>query len=76
MELEGVVHHGVIVPDDATALPEGVRVRIIPTLLEQPKRWPEDVAAIYQELAEQDRRLAESMFPAVRETWPENEDSD
>ncbi len=23
MELEGVVHNGVIVPDDATALPEG-----------------------------------------------------
>ena len=30
MELEGVVHKGVIVPDDATALPEGTRVRISP----------------------------------------------
>jgi hypothetical protein len=30
MELEGVVHNGVIVPDDATALPEGMRVRITP----------------------------------------------
>ena len=30
MELEGVVHNGVIVPDDATALPEGTRVRIEP----------------------------------------------
>lgn len=29
MELEGVVHDGVIVPDDASALPEGARVRII-----------------------------------------------
>ncbi len=28
MELEGVVHDGVIVPDDAAALVEGVRVRI------------------------------------------------
>lgn len=28
MELEGVVHNGVIVPDDAKALPEGMRVRI------------------------------------------------
>jgi hypothetical protein len=28
MELEGVVHNGVIVPDDATALTEGKRVRI------------------------------------------------
>jgi hypothetical protein len=30
MELEGVVHNGVIVPDDATVLPEGTRVRISP----------------------------------------------
>ena len=30
MELEGVVHNGVIVPDDATALTEGTRVRIEP----------------------------------------------
>jgi hypothetical protein len=28
MELEGVVHNGVIVPDDATALAEGTRVCI------------------------------------------------
>jgi hypothetical protein len=28
MELEGVVCNGVIVPDDATVLPEGTRVRI------------------------------------------------
>ncbi len=28
MELEGVVHNGVIVPDDANALSEGTRVRI------------------------------------------------
>ena len=30
MELEGVVQNGVIVPDDAAALPEGTRVRIAP----------------------------------------------
>ena len=30
MELEGVVHNGVIVPDDAQALTEGTRVRIEP----------------------------------------------
>ena len=28
MEQEGVVHNGVIVPDDARTLPEGTRVRI------------------------------------------------
>jgi hypothetical protein len=37
MELEGVVHNGVIVPDDATALPEGTRVRITPAPTETVK---------------------------------------
>lgn len=44
MELEGVVHHGVIVPDDATALPEGTRVRITPTANEQPRSFGERFA--------------------------------
>ncbi len=35
MELEGVVHNGVIVPDDATALAEGTRVRIAPVQAEK-----------------------------------------
>ena len=30
MKLEGVVHNGVIVPDDSQALSEGTRVRIEP----------------------------------------------
>jgi len=37
MELEGVVHNGVVVPDDATTLPEGTRVRISPAPLKQPR---------------------------------------
>ena len=36
MELEGVVHNGVIVPDDTTALPEGTRVRIEPVKVGAP----------------------------------------
>ena len=30
MELQGVVHNGVIVLDNASALPEGTRVTIVP----------------------------------------------
>lgn len=41
MELEGVVHNGVIVMDDATALLEGTRVRINPTTREQPRLFGE-----------------------------------
>lgn len=49
MELEGVVHNGVIVPDDATALPEGTRVRITPAptgvpTAERPKSFGERYA--------------------------------
>ena len=42
MELEGVVHNGVIVPDDATALTEGTRVRISPQ--EEPRPFGERFA--------------------------------
>ena len=44
MELEGVVHNGVIVPDDAMALPEGTRVRIIPAPPDPPKSFGERFA--------------------------------
>ena len=46
MELEGVVHDGVIVPDDSTALPEGTRVRITPVQLEKPMTFGERYRAI------------------------------
>jgi hypothetical protein len=44
MELEGVVRNGVIVPDDATTLTEGSRVRITPAPLEKPKSFGERYA--------------------------------
>ncbi len=60
MELEGVVHNGVIVPDDATALAEGTRVRITPVPLEKPRPFGErfaqfkgTVPGLPEDLAEQ-----------------------
>ncbi len=44
MDLEGVVHNGVIVPDDATALPDGTRVRISPASEEEPEPFGERFA--------------------------------
>ncbi len=44
MELEGVVHNGVIVPDDATALAEGTRVRITLTPDAKPQSFGERFA--------------------------------
>ncbi len=44
MELEGVVQNGVIVPDDATALPEGTRVSIAPLPASKSKSLGERMA--------------------------------
>lgn len=44
MEIEGVVHNGVIVPDDATALLEGTRVRISPAPVKEPRSFGERFA--------------------------------
>jgi hypothetical protein len=44
MELEGVVHNGVIVPDDATVLPEGTRVRISLAPQDKPRPFGERFA--------------------------------
>jgi len=44
MELEGVVHNGVIVPDGAMALAEGTCVRITPAPLEKPRPFGERFA--------------------------------
>lgn len=41
MELEGVVHNGVIVLDHANALPEGMRVLISPAPSEQARPFGE-----------------------------------
>lgn len=37
MEIQGIVHNGVVVPDDAAALSEGTRVRIVPVPSGKPK---------------------------------------
>jgi hypothetical protein len=39
MELEGVVHNGVIVPDDSRVLAEGTRVRIEPVKIGKPSTF-------------------------------------
>ena len=59
MELEGVVHNGVIVPDDATALAEGTRVRITPAPLEKPRPFGERFAQFKGAVPELPEDLAE-----------------
>ena len=44
LHLEGVMRNGVIVPDDASAIPEGTRVRIEPVAADKPKTLGERMA--------------------------------
>jgi len=74
LTVEAVFEDGVFRPVQPLSLPPAQRVTLTVRLTVPPREWPADVAAIYQELAEEDRRLAEAMLPAVRETWPASED--
>jgi hypothetical protein len=44
MELNGIVHNGVIIPDDSTQLTEGMRVLITPSLQDAPRTFGERFA--------------------------------
>jgi hypothetical protein len=55
---------------------ESVKPEISEAALTAPEAahvWPENVAEVYREIAEEDRRLAAAMLSTVRETWPASE---
>ena len=68
--VEAVFQDGMLRPIQPLPLKskQKVTVTIQWTSAEDP--WPEDTEEIYRELAEEDRRLAESMRPIVKRTWP------
>jgi len=65
--------NGVLRPDQPLPLAPRQRVTLVVQIPEAADEWPENVAEIYQEIAEEDRRLAADMFSTVRETWPTSE---
>ncbi len=65
---------GVLHPDQPLPLAPRQRVTLVVQIPEPPREWPDNVAEIYREIAEEDRRLAEAMFQTVRETWPASEE--
>jgi len=62
--------NGVLRPDRPLPLAPRQRVTLVVQIPEAADQWPENVAEIYQEIAEEDRRLAADMFSTVRETRP------
>jgi predicted DNA-binding antitoxin AbrB/MazE fold protein len=65
--------NGMLRPDEPLPLAERQRVTLVVQIPQAADPWPENVAEIYRELAEEDRRLSAAMFPMVRETWPTSE---
>jgi predicted DNA-binding antitoxin AbrB/MazE fold protein len=68
--LEAVYDQGVLRPLEPLPLVPQQKVVITLELPADPDEWPADVASIYQEIADADRRLAEAMRPTLTETWP------
>ena len=73
LTVEAVFENGVLRPLQPLPLRPQQRVTITLQLPTTGTTWPGDVAAIYREIADEDRRLAEAMLPTVQETWPVSE---
>ncbi|HYV38549.1 MAG TPA: antitoxin family protein [Gemmataceae bacterium] len=67
---EATYEGGVLKPAQPLPLNEQQRVTVTMQLSPTDAEWPADAAAVYQELAEDDKRLAATMWQSVQETWP------
>jgi predicted DNA-binding antitoxin AbrB/MazE fold protein len=68
--VEAIFENGVLRPVRPLPLAAQQRVTITLQLSADERPWPADVSTLYQELAQDDRRLAGAMFNSVKETWP------
>jgi predicted DNA-binding antitoxin AbrB/MazE fold protein len=73
MSVEAVFENGVLRPETPLPLRSQERVTLTVQYAGPTTAWPDDVAAIYDEIADEDRRLADAMLPGIRETWPISE---
>jgi predicted DNA-binding antitoxin AbrB/MazE fold protein len=64
---------GVFRPDQPLPLLAHQRVSLIVQLPAPPDSWPENVADLYREIADEDRRISAAMFSTMSETWPASE---
>jgi predicted DNA-binding antitoxin AbrB/MazE fold protein len=68
--IEAIFENGVLRPVQALSLPQHQRVTLTLTLPTTKEGWPDNVAEIYREIAQEDQRLSEAMFHEVHLTWP------
>jgi predicted DNA-binding antitoxin AbrB/MazE fold protein len=71
--VEAVFEDGVLRPLQPLPLAPRQQVTLRLDVPDADSEWPADVAAIYQEIADEDRWLAEDMWAGVKETWPTDE---
>lgn len=74
MTITATFEDGVLRPDRALPLTPRQQVTLVLQLPDDEPPWPDDVADIYREIADEDCRLAALAFSTVRETWPSAED--
>ncbi len=67
---EAVYEDGVFRPVQPLSLEPHQRVNLVIHPVGTPKTWPDNVAEIYQEINNEEKNLANSIWPAVQETWP------
>jgi predicted DNA-binding antitoxin AbrB/MazE fold protein len=72
--VDAIFEDGVFRPMQPLSLTPRQQVTLIVRFSSGPPAWPADVADIYQEIAAEDRRLAEAMWTTVKETWPASEE--
>jgi predicted DNA-binding antitoxin AbrB/MazE fold protein len=72
--VEAVFEGGVLRPLEPLPLRAQQRVTVTVHVPDEATAWPEDVAAIYQEIAEEERRIAGAMWNTVPKTWPKGEE--
>lgn len=75
IKVDAVFEAGVFKPAQPLSLASGQRVSLMVQVSNRDVDWPSDVAGVYQEIADEDRRLAESMIAGVKATWPVCEES-
>ena len=73
--VEAIYEGGVFRPLQPCEIADPQRVKLIVQVVDPPDPWPANTAEIYQEIADDERRLAAEMWPTVRETWPAQEES-
>ena len=74
LTVEAVYDNGVLRPTQPLPFAQQQKVTLTIQVARAEADWPPDVANIYEEIAAEDLRLAETMSPTVRETWPASED--